>query len=513
MHPSWLPSSAPTIGDSPERHRSRKRAGSGSGPDSSRGAYACPRVTIEAMSTTSASSSLPGGPPPVAGAPVAAAAADEQLDKGWPYRRAYRPADRRVLGGVAAGLAEHLAVPVFWVRVGFVVLTWFGGVGVIIYAALWRFLPLREPGAETATPAPAGIAAATRSGMRTSVRPVRRPGGRERGQTFALFVLGAGVLLLQMQAGIGLPLRLTGPLAIAVLGLVLIWRQADETKRSRWVTGNDASFAGVVLHGRGLAAVARLLFGAVLLATAVGVFVAQSRSASVAVEIGLAIVLALAGALLLVGPWVYRLTTDLAAERRERIRTQERADMAAHLHDSVLQTLALLQKNASNPKTVAKLARRQERELRDWLYGADEAPDASLRPALLAVAADVEDMHDVPIDVVCVGDAPMDADVAALVRAAREAMVNSAKHSGAPRIDVYAEVAHERAEVFVRDRGVGFDPDTIEADRMGVRESIVARVERHRGAAVVRSAPGDGTEVRLSVPVGRLDPVEEDPRT
>jgi signal transduction histidine kinase len=172
--------------------------------------------------------------------------------------------------------------------------------------------------------------------------------------------------------------------------------------------------------------------------------------------------------------------------------------MAAHLHDSVLQTLALIQRQSEDPKAVQQLARRQERELRTWLYG-EEAAESSLKAALIAAAAEVEDERGVPVEVVVVGDSDTSEAVQALVRAAREAMVNAAKHSGADKIDVYAEVFDGVAEVFVRDRGQGFDLDAVAEDRMGVKGSIIDRMVRHGGRAVVRSTPGEGTEVRLEM--------------
>ncbi|HEY6738613.1 MAG TPA: LuxR C-terminal-related transcriptional regulator [Actinopolymorphaceae bacterium] len=172
---------------------------------------------------------------------------------------------------------------------------------------------------------------------------------------------------------------------------------------------------------------------------------------------------------------------DVSIERRERIRSQERADMAAHLHDSVLQTLALIQKQAHDQRAVVRLARAQERDLRQWLYSETDDEDTTVKSALRTAAAEVEDTHGITIEVVVVGDAPLSEGLTALVRAAREAMVNAAKHSGAPRIDVYAEVDDGQVEVFVRDRGAGFDPDAVPEDRLGVRRSIHERMERHGG--------------------------------
>jgi signal transduction histidine kinase len=213
-----------------------------------------------------------------------------------------------------------------------------------------------------------------------------------------------------------------------------------------------------------------------------------------------AVALAVTGLALLLGPWISRLARDLAAERGERIRNQERADVAAHLHDSVLQTLALLQRNADDPKAVARLARRQERELRDWLYAGDQADGQSFRSAMLAAAADVEGRHDVTVEVVCVGDIEMSDATRTLASAAGEAMVNAAKHAGVDTVDAYVEVSDVAVDVFVRDRGVGFDPESVPEDRLGLRRSIMERMRRHGGTAEVRSTPGEGTEVRLRMP-------------
>ncbi|MGH3455190.1 MAG: PspC domain-containing protein [Nocardioidaceae bacterium] len=435
--------------------------------------------------------------------PVAAAAASGPPARPSRLpRRAYRPVQGRMVGGVAAGLAEHFGIDVFWVRLAFVVGTWANGFGVLVYIALWRLLPQGEP----ADPhQPAGLASATRRGLRTPRRTSRLPGG-DLGQTLALIVLGLGVLLLQEQLGWGLANHLFWPLMIAVAGLALLWRQADEAQRQRWAgTNPDVPVLGLLLGGGGWAAVLRLGLGAMLLASAIGLFVAQSRGPEALGVVAIATMLALGGLGLLLGPWIHRLTRDLAAERRERVRSQARADMAAHLHDSVLQTLALLQRHAGDARTVARLARRQERELREWLY-ADSGPSGeTLRAALAAVAAEVEDRHDVTVEVVGVGDVPMDDTLAAMVRAAGEAMVNAAKHSGAGHVDVYAETAGPKVEVFVRDRGAGFDPEAIPEGRLGIRESIRGRMERHGGMADVRSAPGEGTEVRLSMTLQERD--------
>lgn len=377
-------------------------------------------------------------------------------------------------------MAEHFGVPVLYVRLAFIVATWFHGMGVIAYLLLWRFLPLRQPDL------PPGLESATRRGLRTS----GRPGAFEVFQTVALGAVGIGVMFMIQASGRGIAGGLFAPLLIGVIGLAVIWRQFDDAAWGRWMR-----------QTRGFAFAVRIAAGAVLVATAAIYFLSQERGWGGMVDLASAVGVAVLGLLLILGPWITKLLGDLTEERRERVRSQERADVAAHLHDSVLQTLALLQKNAGDSATVATLARRQERELRAWLYGNDEKPGDSLVAALRASAADVEDVHRVPVEVIAVGDAPLDPDVAAIAKAAREAMINAAKHARVDRIDVYAETDGRTVEVFVRDRGVGFDPGSIAEDRMGVRGSIIDRVERHGGTATIRSQPGEGTEVALSVPV------------
>ena len=221
----------------------------------------------------------------------------------------------------------------------------------------------------------------------------------------------------------------------------------------------------------------------------------------------------LIGAGIMFAPMISRLASDLLEERRARIRSEERADMAAHLHDSVLQTLALIQKQ-SGDSAVVNLARRQERELRTWLFDAKAMnPNLGFRAALEQAMAQVEDLYQVPIEVVVVGDQPVGEHTAPILQAAREAAANASRHSGAPRVDVFAEVSRSELEVFVRDTGSGFDPDEVDADRAGIRESIVARMRRHNGEAIVTSSIGGGTEIELRLPQTLVDdtpqPIEE----
>ena len=208
------------------------------------------------------------------------------------------------------------------------------------------------------------------------------------------------------------------------------------------------------------------------------------------------------GFLIVGGPWLWSLVEDLGTERRARIRSEERAEMAAHLHDSVLQSLALIQ-HTDDPKKMVTLARAQERDLRSWLYDSDASDEETLRGALGAAAARVEEAHDIPVSVVVVGENELPPiNRKALVGAATEAMMNAARHSGANKVSVFAEATEEGVEVFVTDQGNGFDPDKIGADRKGIAESIRGRMSRHGGIAVIESADRVGTEVHLTMPGG-----------
>ncbi|WP_229051787.1 ATP-binding protein [Aeromicrobium sp. Leaf350] len=392
-----------------------------------------------------------------------------------PVRRAYRPAGRRLVSGVSAGVADHLGVDTLWVRLAFTVTAVLNGVGIVAYLLLWRFLPIAD---DTASP---GLEAAGRRGLRTA----RTTTWVDHTRAVAILALGAGVALALQVSGQGIAWGWLVPLTVGGAGLAVMWRGLDDVgrvSRLRWWS------------------VARVVVGIGLVAAAAAFAVTVEGGWSALADAGVAIAVALVGLAIVAGPWIASLVTDLGAERRERVRSQERADVAAHLHDSVLQTLSLLQKYADDPATVSTVARRQERELRAWLYGGDELADSTLAVAMRAAADEVEDHHRVAVELVVVGDTPVDPDVVAVVRAAREAMVNAAKHAGVDRVDVFAEASPGVVEVFVRDRGAGFDPESVDPDRMGLRGSIMDRVRRHGGRAEVRSSPGSGTEVRLVLP-------------
>jgi signal transduction histidine kinase len=406
-------------------------------------------------------------------------------------RRATRDLREPIIGGVAAGLARHLALPVLWVRVAFVVTAALGGMGIAFYAGLWLLLPAGDQ-FETAAP---GLESATRGG--------RRPGRIRRltdiGPVVALAALGIG-LVFTMEALFGRG-ALIWPIAIGLAGIALLWRQADEAQRERWLdTTGRINPARVILGDGGWASYARLAAGAGLIILALLLFALRSGSVSLALDVTFAALIGVVGIGIVVGPWIFRLATELTDERAERVRTQERADVAAHLHDSVLQTLALIQKNSGDAATVARLARAQERDLRAWLYAGESTDDRTVASALRGVSAEVEDAHGVSVDVVTVGDCDYVEALRPVVAATREAVTNAAKHAGVPRVDVYAEITDSAVDVFVRDRGRGFNPSATPEDRYGVRHSIIDRMQRHGGTGEIRSTLGEGTEVRLHLP-------------
>jgi signal transduction histidine kinase/phage shock protein PspC (stress-responsive transcriptional regulator) len=402
-----------------------------------------------------------------------------------------RPQEGRLLGGVAAGLAAHLGRPVQHVRAALALAALAGGLGVVLYVWLWALVPSAEvapvsPVADVAPP-PA------RPGV---TPPARAAAARHlRGVVIGDVLLGALLLLvgLALLAGrLGYDVRpgLALPALVVTAGAVLAYTQLDEVERSRWVGRAGGTRAAVL----------RVAGGVTLVLVGVLLVVVQRTDYADAGRVLVSALAVLAGAGVVLAPWGVRLWRDLDAERAARVRDAERADIAAHLHDSVLQTLALIQRHSDDPAQVVRLARAQERDLRGWLYG-PRAPVAgdTLAGQVRALAADVEDLHGVAVDVVVVGDRPADARTGALASALREAVVNAVRHAGAP-VQVYVEAGPDGVEAFVRDRGPGFDLGRVPPDRLGVRESVIGRMERAGGTAVVRSAPDEGTEVRLALP-------------
>lgn len=404
---------------------------------------------------------MPQGPRNAAGVPPSAA-----LGGAAPTRRLTRRPERRLLAGVCSGLAAHLGLDPLIVRLAFVVLTAAGGVGVAVYLVFWVMVP-----------------ADPREGVRLESR------SRDWSQLIAFGALALGGALALDLVGV-LPDPLAWPIILGVLGAAILWQQADPAQRERWLGATGP-------HGR--AALVRSILGSVLVAGGLIGFLATQGDLRAAREgLGFTLVVVI-GIAVISGPWVVRLGRDLTAERRERIRSQERAEFAARVHDSVLHTLTLIQRNAHDAREVQRLARAQERELRTWLYEPEADADRTLAAAVERVAAEVEEAHGLPIEVVRVGDCPLDSRLVAALQAAREAMVNAAKYSGATQISVYAEAEPQQVTIFVRDRGKGFDLDAVPEDRLGVRQSIIARMERNGGTATVRSTTGEGTEVKLEV--------------
>lgn len=371
-----------------------------------------------------------------------------------------RRRDNRVMMGLAGGIADRLGIPDAYVRAAFISLSLAGGAGAILYLV---GTAIAIEGDEEPNPAPRGR------------------------QILALILI--------------------------FFGLMTFFRGMRLWFGDSWVwSGTLLAFGGAAMWDRtslfdssdpaGLApSRTRIVAGALLLLAGL---VSFSGSISSIESLGPAITaaaLTAAGFMIIFGPWVTSLVRDLNQERHDRIRSDERTEMAAHLHDSVLQTLALIQRT-DDPKRMITLARAQERDLRNWLYGTEDGTLVGLRQSLEAMASSVEETHNVPIEVVVVGDIPLNERNSALVAAAGEATTNAAKHSGAAKVSVFAEVRDDAAEVFITDQGKGFVLDSIGEDRHGIVDSIMGRMKRQGGETEVTSEPGEGTEVRLTLPRG-----------
>ena len=394
-----------------------------------------------------------------------------------PAPRAVRPVRGRAVAGVALGLAEHLRLPVWVVRVAFLVLAFAGGIGIVLYAAFWAVLPLDTTDDDTDPEA-------------------ARSSDTARLLALAAIVVGIGLLLAAL--GVDVVSGAVLPVIIAVFGAALVWRQTDDEQRDAWsrAAGRAAERTAGTTAGAGRW---RVVTGVALVVLAVVALVATRTTPAQAAQ-GIAVAVLIVGGVVLVAfPWLYRAWREQADQRRALIRSEERAEVAAHVHDSVLQTLTLIQRYADDPAEVTRLARTEERNLRSWLYAPTGDPERTFGAALGREAGSVEADYAASVDLVTVGDAPLDAGLGALVAAAREAMVNAARHGGGA-VSVYAECRDDVAEVFVRDRGPGFVLDEVPADRHGVRESIIGRMERNGGTATLRTAPGQGTEVHLRLP-------------
>jgi signal transduction histidine kinase len=374
-----------------------------------------------------------------------------------------------MLAGVAGGLGERLGVDPVLVRIAFILLAYCGAVGVIAYIVAWTISV--DP--------------------RDARAPRPRAASAQQEVAFGMVTLGAVLLLREARLwfgdGLGVPLMII----TAGIGVVYVG-----TGRPRWTR---FGLGGRELQS-GRPSIVRMLVGLLLVVGGVVWFFTTNRNSIQGIYgVLLAVALTAAGIAVVFGPWVFRLANELGSERRDRIRSEERSELAAHLHDSVLQTLALIQRNADNPRKMASLARRQERELRSWLYGQPDATDR-LGAAMQTMAASIEETHEVPVDVIVVGDCPLDERTRAVVHACREAATNAAIHSGASEVSVYVECEGELVEAFVRDRGRGFDPSASFNGRRGIADSIRGRIERNGGEVEITSTTNEGTEVRIQMP-------------
>ncbi|GGC65227.1 ATP-binding protein [Hoyosella rhizosphaerae] len=379
----------------------------------------------------------------------------------------FRRAHGRIIGGVAGGLADHLGVDEQKVRIAFVLLSAAAGLGVVLYGLLWV---VTRPGGEDRDISPT-----------------------ERRRAMGLATIGGAFAIMVGMLASGPVGSVLVPILVAIAGAGLVWREFDTTA-PRALLGVQHK-PGVLTWVRVLAGVALVILGLAV------IWVGQVDFGALRSSL-MAVVVTLIGATLLTVPIWLRLWQALNEERAARIRTEERDEIASHLHDSVLQTLALIQKQAGNAPEVQRLARSQERELRRWLFNSESEVHASLAAALKHISGQVEDHYGITIETVTVGDAVSTESPAygALLGAVREALINAAKHSGESNIDVYSEVEPDQVSVFVRDRGVGFDAEQVPSDRQGLTKSIRQRIERRGGTVDVRTKVGKGTEVRIFVP-------------
>ncbi len=393
-----------------------------------------------------------------------------------------RGQEDRLAGGVAAGLAARTGIDVTIVRTAFV-LTALSGFGVAAYVLAWLLVPA------------VGSSSAIASKAMTDRRGIALAAG-----ACSLLAL---VLIIASVLGAGLFSSVGWPLVVSLAAVILIWRNAPPDEQA--VIRRLAEPVLNVAEGNQRRAIGlRAAIASVLLAVGL-IMLLSGRTKHLAAQPLVGAALVIAAIVVVLGPWWLRIARDLVIERQARVRAEERADMAARVHDSVLQTLALIQRRADQPQQVIQLARAQERELRAWLFdgrapGSVAGQDLTLAAGVRLIQQEVEAQHGVAVEAVTVGDCPLDDNLGALLAAAREATVNAAKWSGAPVVSLFAEVEPEEVSLFVRDRGRGFDPAEVPGDRKGLAESIHARMARRGGSAVVRSVQGEGTEVSLRMP-------------
>ena len=402
-----------------------------------------------------------------------------------------RPKRGRWLTGVCKGIALHLGISVMWVRLAFIALTCLYGAGIIAYVFLWIFMPAGDPQAVASAehipveqaplargnqPAQAGVedTAVSAESLSEAIQRAPKP---------ALVALAGFVLLTigLLLVGTGADSQLIIPLLLGLAGIALAWMNLSPngTQLLSMLGGIALIFIGWAIYVSNV--------------TYVGWGTSPRR-------IMLSGFIMIACIVLAVMPWANAMLQRLSREQALKEREEERADMTAHLHDGVLQTLALIQLHFEDPSTVFTLARGQERELREWLYKERSTSDRSVSAGLKQIAAEVEDEHGKPIEVVTVGDAHPSAQTDALLDATRQALVNAVTHGSEP-VSLYCEATDTTVEVFVRDHGEGFDIDAIPPDRLGIRESIIGRIKRRGGTVEIVSRAGWGTEVRMHMPI------------
>ena len=404
---------------------------------------------------------------------------------GGKLRTLRRTPDNRVLGGVCGAVSSATGIDATWVRIGFVLLSICSGVMVFVYAMAWLLIPME--------------------GETTNI--YSRAINDRRGIRLIAAILIPVLIAVQVITStlhLGFVGFIGWPTFLALGVLILIWRNANESEKA-FIDNDVVPLLGADTHGGGRRwLLARVAVGVVIGAAGIVLLVEGHTTVAALRPVGGA-ALVVAASVIIFGPWWLSVVRDLIAERQARALAEERAQMAAHVHDSVLQTLALIQRSADDPQHVVRLARAQERELRAWLFegrppGAIGDDATMLAEGVGLLQRQVEADHGIAVQVVMVGDCELDEALRALLDAAREATVNSAKWSGADQVSLYAEVEPDTVMLYVRDRGRGFDPDAVPEDRQGIAQSIRARVTRFGGSAVIRSAPGEGAEVQLSMP-------------
>lgn len=379
--------------------------------------------------------------------------------------RITRSSDDRVIAGVGGGIAAKLGIPAPYARAALVSLSAAGGIGLILYAVVWIGAPDEEEYG--------------------SLVIADRPASTQ--QQFGLGLAFVAVLLVLESIGLGVA-GLIWPITLLSFGAALVWERSNAESRNRLSNLADAAAPRSRLQ---------IVLGTALMGGGIIVILTSLDEFQTLGPIAVAVLLTAVGFMLAFGPWVLGLFDDLTQERRARIRSEERAELAAHLHDSVLQTLALIQRS-DDPQRMTTLARAQERDLRSWLFTPDrDHGDETVGEAVTTAAARVEAAFNVPIEVVVVGDRPATGDSSALIGATAEAMANAAQHSEARQVSVYIECTSEAAEAWITDHGKGFDLAAIDEDRKGITESILARMSRSGGSAEIESTPGEGTEVHL----------------